>query len=199
LIRGFALGALLVASGAVGAAAQDTIHLRDPGPQGGPPSFVQALGSPYIVVRPADAPALIARNSPYPRTVIVLGRDAVVEGRVRGDLIVVGGDLYVHPGADVQGRAIAIGGGVYESTVGHVGGEVQAHREFTYDITQIAGGWALTYRSIEPEDEPRMMAEVIGLQIPTYDRSNGLSLAKLTKTLSEDWTEQRIVFEIQAI
>jgi hypothetical protein len=177
LIRRFALGTLLVASGAVGAAAQDTIHLRDPGPGGGPPSLVQALASPYIVVRPADGPALLSHNTPYPRTVVVLGRDVVVEGTVRGDVIVVGGDLYVHAGANVQGRAIAIGGGVYESTVGHVGGEVQAHREFTYDIAQITGGWALTYRSIEPKEEPRMMAEVVGLQIPTYDRSNGLSLA----------------------
>ena len=177
MIRPLALGALLIASGAFGAAAQDTVHLRDAGPGGGPPSLVQALGSPYIVIRPADAPALLSRNTPYARTVVVLGRDAVVEGTVRGDVIVVGGDLYVHPGADIRGRAIAIGGGVYESTVGHVGGEVQAHREFTYDITQIAGGWALTYRAIESEEEPRTMAEVIGLQIPTYDRSNGLSLA----------------------
>jgi hypothetical protein len=177
LIRRLALGALLVASGAVGAAAQDTIHLRDPGPRGGPPSLVQALGSPYIVIRPADAPALLSRNTPYSRTVVVLGRDAVVEGTVRGDVIIIGGDLYVHPGADVRGRAIAIGGGVYESTVGHIAGEVQAHREFTYDITQIAGGWALSYRAIEPEEEPRTVAEMIGLVVPTYDRSNGLSLA----------------------
>jgi hypothetical protein len=177
VILRFALGALLLASGAVGAAAQDTVHFRDPGPQGAPEPLVRALAGSYIVIRPTDPRALIARGAPYPRTVLVLGRDAVVEGTVHGDVIVVGGDLYMRPGADVSGRAIAIGGGVYESTMGRAAGGVQSYRELTYDITQIPGGWALTYRSIEEPELSWTLPKIFGVRMPTYDRSNGLSLA----------------------
>src|SRR5437899_3250333 len=109
LIRRLALVVLLVVSGAVGAKAQDTIHLRDAGPGGGPPSLIQALAARYIVIPPAGTRALLAHETPYGRTVIVLGRDVIVEGTVQGDVIVIGGDLYMHPGGDVSGRAVAIG------------------------------------------------------------------------------------------
>jgi hypothetical protein len=92
-------------------------------------------------------------------------------------VIVIGGDLYMHPGAEISGRAIAIGGGVYESTAAHVGGGVQAYREFTYDIARIPGGWALTYQATQTADEPFAVQGTYGLRMPTYDRSDGLSLA----------------------
>jgi len=155
LIRRLALGASLIVSGAVGATAQDSIRFRDAGPRGGPASLALALAGSYTVIPPAATRALLARGTPYARTVVVLGRDAVVEDTVHGDVIVIGGDLYMHPGADIAGRAIAVGGGVYESTAARIGGGVQAYREFTYQIAQVAGGWSLTYQAIETEDEPR--------------------------------------------
>lgn len=176
MIRGLACVSLLV-SGAVHAAAQDTIHLRDPGPGGGPPSLVQALAGPHVVIPPATTPATLSRETTYSRSVIVLGRDAVVEDTVRGDVIVVGGDLYMHPGADVSGRAVAIGGGVYESTLARVAGGTQAYREFTYDIARFPGGWALSYRAVETAEEPFTVEGTYGLRVPTYDRTDGLSLA----------------------
>jgi hypothetical protein len=65
VILRFALGALLLASGAVGAAAQDTVHFRDPGPQGAPEPLVRALAGSYIVIRPTDPRALIARGARF--------------------------------------------------------------------------------------------------------------------------------------
>jgi hypothetical protein len=176
LIRRLALGVLFVVSGAIGAAGQNVIQLRDPGPRGGPPALTQALSGPYVVVPPAADRALIARDAEHPRTVIVLGRDAVVEGSVRGDVIVIGGDLYMHPGADISGRAVAIGGGVYESTQARIGGGIRPYREFTYDIAHVTGGWELTYRQIEVADDHQGLPSLYGLRVPTYDRSNGLSL-----------------------
>jgi hypothetical protein len=176
LIRRLALGVLLVVSGAIGAAGQDVIQLRDPGPHGAPAALAQALSGPYVVVPPAADRALIARGVQHPRTVIVLGRDAVVEGSVRGDVIVVGGDLYMHPGADISGRAIAIGGGVYESSLARMGAAAQSYREFTYDIAHVAGGWELSHRQIEIAGEQLSLPSLYGLRIPAYDRSNGLSL-----------------------
>jgi hypothetical protein len=139
--------------------------------------LVQALAGPYTVIPPAATRALLAPGTSYANTVIVLGRDAVVEDTVRGDVIVIGGDLYMHPGADIAGRAIAIGGGVYESTAARIGGGVQAYREFTYQITQIAGGWSLTYQAIETDEQPRSLPDVFGVRVPTYDRTDGVSLA----------------------
>lgn len=177
MIRRLALGALLVVSSALGATAQDTIHLRDPGPGGGPQVLVRALATPYLVIPPATTRALLGRDTPYARTVIVLGRDVVVEGAIHGDVIVVGGDLYMHPGADITGQAMAIGGGAYESSAAHVGGGVRAYREFTYQIARVPGGWELTYQQLETAGRPQTLQEIYGFQAPTYDRSNGLSLA----------------------
>ena len=176
MIRPFALAVLLIVSRAVGAAGQDVIHLRDAGPRGGPPALAEALAAPYVVMPPGDSRALIARDAPHPRTVIVLGRDAVVEGNVRGDVIVIGGDLYMHPGADISGHAVAIGGGVYESTQARIGAGVQSYREFTYDIAHVADGWELTYRQIEIPDDQQGLPSLYGVRVPAYDRSNGFSL-----------------------
>jgi hypothetical protein len=177
LIRRLALVVLLVAGGAVGAMAQDTIQLRDPGPSGAPAVLVQALASSYVVMSPAGTRALLARDTTYARTVIVLGRDAIVEGTVHGDVIVIGGDLYMHPGGEITGRAVAIGGGVYESTAARIGGGVQANRAFTYEIARVSGGWSLTYRELETSEEEPLIQGTYGLRVPTYDRSDGLSLA----------------------
>jgi hypothetical protein len=170
------LVAALVVSVATGAAGQDTIHLADPGPGGGPRGLAQTLAGTYAVIPPAATKALLPAKTTYPSTVIILGRDAVVEDTVRGDVIVIGGDLYMHPGADVSGRAVAIGGGVYESTQARVGGGVHAYREFTYTITRVPGGWSLAYKALEP-DEPLRIEGTYGLKVPTYDRSDGLSIA----------------------
>ena len=177
MIRRVALGVLLVVSRAVGATGQDTIHLRDPGPRGTPQVLARTLAGSYVVIPPAGTRAILPRETTYARTVIVLGRDVVVEDTVHGDVIVVGGDLYMHPGADISGRAIAMGGGVYESTMSRVGGGVQAYREFTYEIVRIPGGWALSYKPIEVAAEPFTVQGTYGLRVPTYDRSDGLSLA----------------------
>ena len=70
MISRLALAVLLVVGGAAGAAAQDTIQLRDPGPRGAPAALVQALASSYVVIPPAARQALLARDTTFPRTVI---------------------------------------------------------------------------------------------------------------------------------
>jgi hypothetical protein len=176
VIGRLALVAALVVSTAAGAAGQETIRLADPGPGGGPRGLAQTLAGSYTVIPPASTKAILSSKSTYPNTVVILGRDAIVEDTVRGDVIVIGGDLYMHPGADVSGRAVAIGGGVYESTQARVGGGVRSYRDFTYTITRVPGGWSLAYKPLEAE-EPLRVEGTYGLQVPTYDRSDGLSIA----------------------
>lgn len=176
MIRRIAALVLLLWSGRA-AAQTPVIRLEDAGPGVGPELLARALSAPHDVVAPAAERFLVSRASAHPRTIIVLGRDAVVEGRVQGDVIVVAGDLYMHPGGEITGSAVSIGGGVYESMLATVGGSVKAFRGFTYDITPTPDAFALRYRALESVPQPGLsFGGLFGLTLPTYDRSNGLSV-----------------------
>lgn len=165
---------LLLGGGIAAAQTPTAIRFDDPGLGAGPAMLARALAAPYVVIGPASSRAVLPGDSTYRQTVIVLGREAVLDGTVEGDLIVIGGDLHLHPRSTVRGRALVIGGGLYVSTMSRVGSDA-AFPEFTYDISPIAGGYALQYR---PRDRPTAIAwpGVFGLRLPTYDRSNGLSI-----------------------
>src|SRR5262249_21494432 len=126
---------------------------------------------------PAATPARIGRDSVLPTTTIVLGRDVYLDGTVHGDLVVIDGDLYTHPGATIDGGAIAYGGGGYESALSHIGGEISPTGNFTYQIDRAPGGYELSYRSLVVRP-PSVLAKLgpIAPRLPTYDRSNGLSI-----------------------
>jgi hypothetical protein len=158
--------------------AQARVIVRDPGPGDPGRVLTAALGAPHILVGPGNDTATLRRDSTYPRSVIVLGRHTTVDGIVNGDVIVVAGDLVIHPGARVGGRAIAIGGGVYNSTLATISGGRTAYRDETFDITPVEGGYALDYRVLAERTERRFSLPFLyGLRLPTYDRVNGLSLA----------------------
>jgi hypothetical protein len=178
VIRRLSLAVALLVAHTVTARAQVAIQLRDVGPGVGPEILASAVAAPHTVLPPVSGQRLIRGDSIYARTVIALGSTVIVEGTIHGDLLVVGGDLFMHPGGRIDGRAIAIGGGVYESTLAHTGG-VLAFRDFTYDIEPVAGGFALSYHpfSISADTTATFsLPGVKGFGIPTYDRINGLSL-----------------------
>jgi hypothetical protein len=169
--------ALALSVGAVDASAQIAVNLRDPGRGPGPQILVAALAGSHMVVGPASAEFLVRRDTVFTQTLVVLGRTVVVEGTVHGDLIVVGGDLYMHPNGQIDGNAVTIGGGVYESTLARIGGKAEAFRDVTYDIAESGTGYALTYRSLgEMPAQAFQPAGFYGLLVPTYDRTNGLSI-----------------------
>jgi hypothetical protein len=153
------------------------VQLHNAGLGVGPQILARALAAPHSVIAPKTGQYVIPADSTYARTVVSIGNTVVVEGTIHGDLIVVGGDLYMHPGGTVDGRAVAIGGGVYESMLGHTG-SVAAFRDFTYNVSPIAGGYSLDYRSLDQVKRlPTFgLTGIQGFQLPTYDRSNGLSL-----------------------
>jgi hypothetical protein len=157
--------------------AQQPVVVRDPGPGPVGRRLAEALAAPHRLIQPAQTPALLARDSAYDRTIIVLHRDAIIEARVQGDVIVVGGDAFMHPGAVVEGRVIAIGGAVYESRLAIVRGGTESHRDFTFEMQSTASGYALDYRVIRMHPSPPFsLPGIYGFRIPTYDRADGLSL-----------------------
>jgi hypothetical protein len=175
---GVAAAGLLAWAPAASLAAQPRVIIRDPGP--GDPGRVlrAALSAPHVLVAPGSDTAALRRDSTYSRSVIVLGRHTTVDGIVNGDVIVVAGDLVIHPGARVRGRAIAIGGGVYNSTLATVAGGRTAYRDETFDITPVDGGYSLDHRVLAERTERRFSLPFLyGLRLPTYDRVNGLALS----------------------
>ena len=181
LRRATLLALLLIVVGGGGHAlrAQASVDVRfaDLGPGAGPALLGRAVLAPHVAIGPAAQPATLRRDTSYASTVIVLGRDAIVEGSVRGDVIVVGGDLYMHPGGRIAGRAVSIGGGVYESMLARIDGGISSYRDFTYDIAVSNGVYVLSYRElVAGKTSVVSWPGVFGFSIPTYDRSNGLSI-----------------------
>lgn len=157
------------------------------------------LGAQDVVLRTAGPPALAAivrdvldhphrlhagtgqiefpRDSTIPTSLIVLGRPTYVSSRVRGDVVVIGSDLFLRPGSEISGRAIAIGGTVARSTLGQVGGTVQSYRDDTYLISASGPPYQLDYRNQRVGKPPLFqLAGLQGLLMPSYTRVDGLSL-----------------------
>jgi hypothetical protein len=135
--------------------------------------------SARVALRTSDSAHVVAlpRGARIDSGVVVLGGPATVASTVDGDVIVVGGDLFVHPGAHIEGRAVAIGGGVYPSSLATIDGGIAAFRGHTYNVTRREGTLTLTYR---PLAAPQVTAELPllgGVRIPSYDRVDGLSLS----------------------
>jgi hypothetical protein len=200
-----ALLLIVVGGGARALRAQAPVDVRfaDVGPGAGPALVGRAILAPHVAIGPAAQAATLGRETTYSSTVIVLGRDAIVEGSVRGDVIVVGGNLYMHPGGRIAGRAVSIGGGVYESMLARIDAGISSYRDFTYDIAVSNGVYVLSYRElIARETSVVSWPGLFGFSIPTYDRSNGLSIGigprfALARTSPPLTLEPRLIYRSQ--
>lgn len=162
---------------ATGSAAAQTVVVRDLGP-GRPGRILRdALAARHVAVV-GDSQAELRRGANYPSTVVVVAPSAAVAGTVHGDVIVVGGDLFLQPGAVIDGQAVAIGGGVYNSTLALVRGGRQEFRDHTYAAERVADTLRLDYRRI-PARAPDtfFLPGVYGVGPPSYDRVDGATLA----------------------
>ena len=159
-------------------AAQDVV-VRDAGAGKGAAIVRAVMAGPHVVVQPGRDPLVLPHDSTVVASLLVLGRDTYLAGRVQGDVVVVAGNLFLRPGVDVSGRAIAIGGTVAPTTLGRVAGGTESLRDESYAIEHADGRYLLDYRSLRAEDEPEplfQLAGFSGVKIPSYDRVEGLSL-----------------------
>ena len=153
--------------------------IRIDGPEKAEPTQLlrSALAHPHDVLTTDSTRRLvISRRTTLPRTVIIIGGDASVGAVVRGDVIVVGGDLFLRPGAQIDGRAVSIGGGVYGSTLASTGAGTRSFRDETFDARTSAGGIELRYRVVGVRDAGVELPLLEGLRIPSYDRVDGASV-----------------------
>ena len=171
--------ALVIASGAASrAGGAQIITLDDPGPRAASRELRGVLARPYRVIVGSDSILALPRDSTVTGTIIIIGVPRVtVASTVQGSVVVIGGDLWLHPGVAISEHALVFGGGVYATMLGTVGGRTVAYRDFTYDVRQTADGYALTYRALSfDEYSPIELPGAYGVRVPAYDRVNGLSL-----------------------
>jgi hypothetical protein len=166
----------LVALVGVGAAAQaPTLVIRRAGP-GRPGQRVRdALAVAHDLVVALDTAVTLRGDTLAPRPVVVLGGTATVEGAVHGDVLVIDGDLILHPGAVVDGRAIAVGGCVYASVLATVRGGTECFRDAHFSVSRTGGGYALEYRAARRvERSGWVLPLAYGVRLPEYNRVDGL-------------------------
>ena len=159
------------------AEAQPRVLLVDRGPGASGRILSEVLGKPYRLVEPDTSGFTLPRNERVGTTLLVLGRRTAIDGQVDGDVVVVGGDLFIHPGARIRGRAVAIGGGVYPSTLALSIGGVLSFRDNTFVIARTTSGYELSYQSLYADASPAFrLPGIYGLRGPSYDRVNGVSV-----------------------
>ncbi|MFL5575388.1 MAG: hypothetical protein ACJ79S_05405 [Gemmatimonadaceae bacterium] len=139
------------------------------------------LAAPHVVRHAAAGDTTrLRRDSTVASSLVVIGGTTLVDGTVHGDVVVVGGDLHVRPGATIDGRAVAYGGGVYRSTLATVRGGQLTFRDETFDVAVAAGGAGdtldLRYRALAGGPPSAITFPAYGFRIPAYDRVEGLSL-----------------------
>jgi hypothetical protein len=165
--------AALLAPSAIGA---QEVVLREPGPER-VASIVRTTAAAPHALRTGEGDLVLRRDTVIDTSLLVIGRRTYLGAHVRGDVVVVGGDLFLRPGVTVDGRAVAIGGAVYETMLGHVDGPVRSFRDDGYAISGTPQRIELTYAARRPDAPPLLQgAGVQGLLLPSYDRVDGLSL-----------------------
>lgn len=157
--------------------AQTRVVVADRGAGSSGRILQDALSRPHRLVEPDTSWFVLRRGIAERTTLIVLGRTTAIGGKVDGDVIVVGGDLHVRPGAEISGRGVAIGGGVNMSSLSFLGKGSASFRDNTFDVHRTPEGYSLAYRSLrEDASPPLLLPGVYGLRFPTYDRVNGVSI-----------------------
>lgn len=136
-----------------------------------------ALAAPHRTMRPVNGHLDLPRDSVYDRSLLILGGSVTLASTVHGDVVVVAGELFLHPGAHISGRAIALGGGVYNSALATVRGGAISIESAVYDISPTTRGFII--RDVDLTAEPTGFVSfplAYGFRVPEYDRVDGLSL-----------------------
>lgn len=153
------------------------VVVRDAGPGVAGRILREILARPHSVIVSPDTGIVLPRSTDVAGTLVVIGGPARLEGKVRGDFVVLG-DLVLRPGAVVEGRAIAFGGDLLNSSLAVVGRGRSSYPFVGFRVTPTGTGeLALAYEAREADPlRTFSLPGVFGVRIPTYDRVNGLSL-----------------------
>lgn len=116
---------------------------------------------------------VVGRGDTLRRPALVLEAALRLEGHARGDVWVVGGDLFLRPGARLGGDAVVLGGGWYASSRAEVDGEVVHRPNLLLRAERTAGGWRI--RHVAEERRILELHGLSGFHAPIYRRVTGLT------------------------
>lgn len=116
------------------------------------------------------------------RDLVVYDAEVRLEGRVSGSVVVLGGDLWIRPGARVGGPIAVLGGGVYPSARAEVSRDSVFHTDprsaVRIETRPGAPGEPQVYVAeveVTPPPRPALVSPVL-TALPTYDRVNGATV-----------------------
>lgn len=126
----------------------------------------------YLLV---TSDTVVPSDDTIPESVLVLDATLILEGTVEGDLVVVGGGVFVRPHGRVSGDLVNVGGGAYHHPQARIGGHIVSLPDAPYHVVRTDGVLrivARAHRSLLSLD-----GKALGLHVPTYDRVDGLTAA----------------------
>lgn len=125
--------------------------------------------APIILTRDT----MVAAGDTLRGSVLVLDATLVLEGVVTGDLVLVDAGAFVRPGAVIGGDLVNMAGGLYRSEISRVRGTILDFPTAGYRVEREPDRILIV-----ASDSPSAFAPdgFMGLQPPSYDRVNGLTL-----------------------
>lgn len=118
---------------------------------------------------------VLAADQTIEGDLLILQATVRIEGRVRGSVYVVDGDLFLRPGADLAADIVVIGGGFYSSTKATVAGEVDYRPDLAFSVIPEDGGFRI-FLAVEPLPVFEFHG-LYGFGVPTYQRVDALTLS----------------------
>ncbi|MDQ3389079.1 MAG: hypothetical protein M3483_06190 [Gemmatimonadota bacterium] len=113
-----------------------------------------------------------------PGDVVIVDAEVRLEGVVEGRMAILGGDLFVRPGARIGGPIAVVGGGLYRSGLAEIGVVVEdlLPLEVAIRADSVTGNVAAVRVIPPPSPSPVSAPGLLGLRIPSYDRVNALTV-----------------------
>lgn len=123
-----------------------------------------------------DRDTVLPASFHAPGDLVVVDADVRLEGTVEGRVAVLGGALFLRPGARIGGPIAVVGGEVYRSAKATFGEVVEEDRPVQVAVEADTAGERV--RIIPPEGVGTRVAlpGISGIRLPTYDRANGFTL-----------------------
>ena len=106
---------------------------------------------------------------------LILEASVRLSGSVGGSVYVIDGDLFLRPGARIDGNLVVLGGGFYSSTRATVEGTVDYRPSLTYAVVPEDGAYRIYYAR-EPLP-PFEFHGLYGFGLPTYQRVDAVTLS----------------------
>ena len=171
LVRSLALGCLFLA--AAEALSAQNVEVRGRGDAEND-RFLQRLAeSGEYTMLARDT--LLARNDTVHGTALVVGGTTRLEGVITGDLVIVDANVFVRPTARIMGDVRNLAGGLYYSELAAVIGTIHSEPNAPYRVHTNDDGSVVILGTIV--ESSFVFYGVRGIDIPTYDRVDGLTLS----------------------